>query len=341
MRLLLLAAFVICAGCASAPADKHIGHASQGMQRPAESNVMLSIRKMLDNGVTVAIMIDCNAECSGIPQGQLPEEYGCTADKETAADVEKYLLLEAFETYPNFSLVDRSKIDDSIKEIKLSMNGTTAESLQAGQFKGATHLLIIDSKDMLVRAGGRIEDHYKATKKLLDLQKNVLVAMDKINEKHGVTFQPMLAERVTPPPQRPAKTVDVPEPEPQQPVEPVQPSVQPSEVIAIYGEPKPVSERDDERYERPARRHVQPTNVDQPVRSAYVNAADGTAINKDEPGFNSDRTVFVRNYVTARIIKQRVAGLRNVDDKIIARRINNGNTSVLNKLKAGAPTPPR
>jgi hypothetical protein len=338
MRLLLFAALVILAGCASAPVDKRLGQTSPGIQRPAESNVMLSIRKMLDEGITVAIMIDCNAECSGIPQGQLPEEYGCTSDKETAADVEKYLLLEAFETYPNFSLVDRSKMDDSIKEIKLGMNGTTATTLQAGQFKGATHLLLIDSKDMLVRAGGRIEDHYKATKKLLDLQKNVLVAMDKINENHGVTFQPMLAERVAPPPQRPAQPRIENKPEPEQPVETPQPAIQPSEVIAIYGEPR--REPETRRKYHPLRQEQNYETPQQP-RSAYVNAADGAAINKDEPGFNSDRTVFVRNYVTTRIIKQRVAGLRNVDDRVIERRINTGNPGVLDKLKAGVPTPPR
>jgi len=44
--------------------------------------------------------------------------------------------------------------------------------------------------------------------------------------------------------------------------------------------------------------------------------------------------------VMARILKQRVERLRNVDDRVIARRFNT-NKSVMERLKAGVPTPPR
>ena len=335
MRFLFLAAVFIFAGCATAPVEKaNNNQRSTVTGQPAESKVMATIRKMLESGASVSVMIDCNAICAGVPQGQLPEEYGCTADKETAADVEKYMLLEAFEAYPNFSLVDRSKMDDSIKEIKLSMNGTTATSLQAGQFSGATHLLTIDSRDMLIRSGGRIQDSYIATKKLLDIQKNVLVAMDKINEKHDVTFQPMLAEHTPPrPASQPQKTIryerapvnpapEVEAAEEETPANP--PSVKPNEVIAIYGEPKPEKpvqyrtrrDYDDGSSPVPEEDDVAPA---QPVQMQFAQH------------INPERTVVVRNYVMANILRQRVARLRGVDNKTIVQQIKNRREEILRR----------
>jgi len=344
MRIWLVAVVFVFVGCASAPVVKtHNADKAVVSEKPAESKVMSAIRKMLESGANVAVMIDCNSSCAGIPQGQLPEEYGCTADKETAADVEKYMLLEAFESYPNFSLVDRSKMDDSIKEIRLSMNGTTSRALEPGQFSGATHLLMIDSRDMLVRSGGRIQDRYIATKKLLDLQKNVLVAMDKINEKHDVTYQPMLAEREAPhqTPERPAMDISSPPPAPQnsQPVEPVnEPNVKPNEVIAIYGQPQPP---------QPEPVYARPFRVDVTPQRSNMQSPEETPVNA-QAETNNERTVIVRNYVSARILKQRLARLRNVDERVIARRINANNRNInannrnvmMDRLRSGIPTPP-
>ncbi|MCB4791825.1 MAG: hypothetical protein LHV68_08055 [Elusimicrobia bacterium] len=150
------------------------------------NNVYSSIRKMLEHGDTVCVRVSYKSSFKGLPEDETPEDYGCETDPKTIVETEKYLLLEAFSKFPNFSVVDRTTLDETYNEMKLSMDGATSSNLEPGQIKSATHLLLIDSKDYFITSNDETTDNFFEVKKLMDLKKNVLIAMNKFAESRVV-----------------------------------------------------------------------------------------------------------------------------------------------------------
>jgi hypothetical protein len=164
--------------CASAPVQKQL----------ADGNIHAEIEKLLQKGSIVNILVEYKSSFTAIPAGCKPENFNCTADTGTMKDTENYLLLSTFAKFPNFSLVDRSLINSAMKEIDLGLNGVTASQLQPGKLLGATHLLFIDGKNHVTFSRGKYTDTYTEIRKLLDLQKDTVIAMEKVSETHSVEF---------------------------------------------------------------------------------------------------------------------------------------------------------
>ena len=123
----------------------------------------------------------------GLPAGYFPEDFGCEADAETVVETEN-IFADSFSKYPCFSVVDRSRMDASLNESKLGMTGVTAPAIQPGAISGASHLIVIEGKNHFFHLNGKNKTRYTEIKKLLDIQKDVVVAMDKLSEERGMEY---------------------------------------------------------------------------------------------------------------------------------------------------------
>jgi hypothetical protein len=188
MRILLCLLVVLMSGCASAPVKTGTVYGAQ------ENHVYSAIKQLLQRGVTVNLMLEYSSSSDGLPDGQIAQDYGCQTDKDIFMDTEKYFLLEAFSKYPNFSIVDRSNLDKTMGEINLGMKGVTSSTLEPGQMRGATHMLIIEEKNNFAMLFEDTKDHYLEIKKLLDMQKDTVVAIDRFAETRRVEYKPVPRE---------------------------------------------------------------------------------------------------------------------------------------------------
>jgi hypothetical protein len=181
--ILLLCASLAFSGCAGAKI-KNIPAKDNAQIK----NVYATIRQMLEHGDIICVRVHYKSSYEGLLSDEKPEDYGCEADPQAIVETEKYLLLEAFSKFPNFSISDRTMINSTYNEIKMSMNGASSSGVQAGHIKGATHMLVIDARNRFVTLGDKVTDHFFETKKFVDLQKSTLLAMDKFSESRVVEY---------------------------------------------------------------------------------------------------------------------------------------------------------
>ena len=203
-RILMYLLVLVTAGCASAPKNSYSGAGKvlEHSYSAKDNRVYTSIKDLLKQGKTVNLLLEYSSSAQGLPGGQSPADYGCQADRDMFLDTEKYFLLEAFSKYPNFSIVDRSVLDNTMKEMSLGMKGVTVSDLEPGQMKGATHLLMIEERNDFVLLFQDVRDHYAEIKKLVDMQKNTVLAIDKLSESRRVEYRPEPKQEEEPAEQR-------------------------------------------------------------------------------------------------------------------------------------------
>jgi hypothetical protein len=191
-RISLFIIMLILGGCATAGPRKEprlaTGPKKELVAEMQGSRVYAAIKSQLQRGATVNVMVEYQTSFDGLPQGYDPADFGCDVDAETVIETEKIFLLDAFSKYPCFSVVDRSRIDASFNESKLGMSGVTVPNIQTGAMSGASHLIVIEGKNHFFHIKGKNKDRYTEIKKLLDMQKNVVVGMDKLSEEREVQY---------------------------------------------------------------------------------------------------------------------------------------------------------
>jgi hypothetical protein len=313
-RILLLIILAGLAGCVSTEHVKKAPRAGAGpkneyVEEMQGSRVYAAIKSRLERGATVNVMVEYQNSFDGLPAGYQPADFACNIDAETVVETEKIFLLDSFSKYPCFNVVDRSRMDASLTESKLGMSGITASNIQPGAMSGASHLIVIEGKNHFFHINGQNKERYTEIKKLLDIQKNVVVAMDKLSEERDVKLvgprHPQAnpaAEQAYEPPQENAPLQQLP------PIIEATPAPSPVETIRISGDhvpsqaevisysPQPVQAQNNETItvisqSGPAR--YQPANA----RQKYVHAKK------------------IPDWQIARIVKQRYPALKKEDDK--------------------------
>lgn len=85
-------------------------------------------------------------------------------------------LLRTFEGYNNFSIIDREKVENSIKEMEFQQTGLVSDNrIKIGNMIGATHLLLID----FTRAGASYPySHFTdvETRRLIEIESGKTIA---------------------------------------------------------------------------------------------------------------------------------------------------------------------
>ena len=199
-RILLFILITGLAGCASTAGHKK----SSISQVPPKneytgdvqgSRVYGSLQSLLQRGTTINIMAVYKSSYDGLPEGYGPANFGCDTDSETVVETENIFLLDSFSKYHNFSVIDRSQMETAFNEMKLGMSQVTSPSVQPGAISGTSHLIVIEGKNHFFRMNSRNKDRYTETKKLLDIQRNVVIAMDKMSEERYVEYNPHRREQ--------------------------------------------------------------------------------------------------------------------------------------------------
>jgi len=315
-RIFLFFLMLSLAGCASAAGRLKAQRSGADSKKEcvAEmqgSNVYGAIKCLLASGATVYVLVDYQSSFDGLPEGYGPADFGAEADSEMIIETEKIFLLESFARYPNFSVIDRSRMDASFTEIKLGMNAVTASNVRPGEMSGASHLIVIEGKNHFFRQNSQNKDRYTEIKKFLDIQKDVVVAMDKLSEQRDVEYRGRRSST--------AKTAGQPQDaEPAQETRELQqlpPRIEMSppperaekvETITIYGNHLAAEPASRPEY---AKREPE-TESAAPVQEA------------------APRTVYVQSYSTgrkipdwqfARIVKQRFPEMKNKDNGAVVR----------------------
>jgi hypothetical protein len=329
-QTLLLVLMLALAACAGAPAQRKTPRsepASLKVKNTDEaqgSNVYASIKRLLQSGATVNVLVDYTSSCEGVPGGYKLKDFGSDAEQETVIETEKYFLLESFSQYPAFSVVDRSQLDRSIQEIKLGLNGTTTSTLQPGRISGATHLIVIEAKYHFDRVNGKYKGTYLSIKKFLDIQKDIIVAMDRYSETRDVEYRPVPRPAQTtvaqsPPAQEMAELQRMP------PIVVATPAPQPVETIAIYGHPTPSSE--------PAPAREVAASPQDSYRPAVIAVPVPVPQRPLQQAYRPWTSRKIPDWQLARMLKQRFPRLRDKNDDALVRHFINNHPTLKDRIK--------
>jgi hypothetical protein len=314
MARILLVFFVLgFMGCASTAGHKGtvqsgFGPKAADAEEMQGSNVYGAIKALLQQGATVNIMVDYQSSFDGMTDGYQPVDFGCEVDSDTIMETEKIFLLDSFSKNPHFNVIDRSKMNVSFNEMKLGMSDLTSSNMRPGEISGVSHLIVIESRNHFFHRNGKYKDRYTEIKKLLDIQKDVVIAMDKLSEEREVESRW---------PGRPAtkyadrrqsaspilETIEFPSTPSR--IEPASASQDTVETIRIYGD------------------HRQPTSSASQVVYQSNPTSEMASIN----GYGTQQMSIqaagqlrrIPDWQLARIVKQRFPSLRNKDTDAIVR----------------------
>ena len=143
----------------------------------AESPV-LKLVQILDAKKTVNLLVIADyhstVDESALAVGK-DEWEKMNADR-TAAAFEAELL-KHFEKYPNFNLVDRSSIQEILKEQKFSMAVSNEQLVEIGKIKGVTHFYKISVRGTIEHKGDKVigKDYY--TDRLLEVNTGKIIGV--------------------------------------------------------------------------------------------------------------------------------------------------------------------
>jgi len=152
------------------------------------SNVYAALKGMLQRGATVNVMVEYESAYDGLPKGYLPDDFGCETDSTAVIETEKLFLLDSFVRYPNFNVIDRSQMNASFAEMKLGMSQVTESNIFPGQVSGVSHIIVVEGRNHFFSLSGKNKVRYTEIKKLLDIQRNIVIAMDKIYEVRNIQY---------------------------------------------------------------------------------------------------------------------------------------------------------
>jgi len=327
-RIILLVIMLGLAGCASAGHRKQPQSAADSKNEYVEemqgSRVYAAIKSQLQKGATVNVMVEYQSSYDGLPAGYLPEDFGCEADGETVIETEKIFLLESFAKSPCFSVIDRSRMNASLTESQLGLSGVTASNIQPGGISGASHLIVIEGKNHFFRMNGKNQVRYTEIKKLLDIQKDVVVAMDKLSEERDVEYvgtrrtQTRLAAAQPQQPQQQPQTQDNTSLQQLPPRVEVSPAPGPVETIKIIGShfppPDMNSHGSEEGQGNETVAMISQNQSGPPAQMIYVQAKK------------------IPDWQIARIIKQRYPAMKGKDNKAVVQHFINKHPEYKNRI---------
>ena len=314
-RIFLLFFMIGLIGCASTAVRQKTLQSGAGSKNEyigemQGSNVYAAIKSLLKKGTTVNVMVDYQSAYDGLAEGYLPVDFGCEVDSETIIETEKIFLLDSFSKYPNFSVIDRTQMNTSFAEMKLGMSEVTSSNVRPGDFSGASHLIVIEGRDHFFRLKGKNKDRYTELKKFLDIQKSVVMAMDRFSEERDVENSGRRRAE-TKSAAQPQETPPVPENAGLQQLPPrieVTPAPPPEKVetITIYGN-----------HMQPDSEQPRQTRQMQEERNETVVTVPAVSVQEFSSARPYRMVRRIPDWQFARIVKQRFPNMKNKDNETV------------------------